>query len=255
MIRSCIAAARAVGLGVQQVRPDRVVEQVRLLGHEPDHVAEARQRHRFDVAAIDLDRPGVHVVEPRDEVRRRRLAGTRRPDEGDELTRIDLEVDLLEPEGLDELDRRDVGQFRGLDARLLCDRSGCDRRWNHRDGVPERDIPESDAAANGRAIERDRVGRIDDFRIHLEVLEDPVEEGERALDLDLDAEELAEGEEQPALERGERDDVADGRGRRVALDREETGQPIHECRRDRKDRADDHEEPAPDHGLADQECG
>ena len=104
-------------------------------------------------------------------------------------------------------------------------------------------------------LERHRVGRVDDLGLHLEVLEDPVEQGERALDLDLDVEQLAEREEQPALERGERDDVADGRRRRVALDREIAGQPVHERRRDAEDRADDHEEPAADHRLADLERG
>ncbi len=43
--------------------------------------------------------------------------------------------------------------------------------------------------------------------------------------------------------------------RRVALDREVPGQPVHERRRDAEDRADDHEEPAPDHRLADLERG
>ena len=64
-----------------------------------------------------------------------------------------------------------------------------------------------------RRVERDRVGRVDDLGVHLEVLEDPVEEGERALDLDLDVEQLAEREEQPALERRERDDRAGDRAR------------------------------------------
>ena len=104
-----------------------------------------------------------------------------------------------------------------------------------------------------RRVEGDRVGRVHDPGVQLEVLEDPVEQRERALDLDLDVEQLAEREEEPALERRERDDVADRRRRRVAVDRQVAGQPVHERRRDAEDRADDHEEPAPDHRLADLE--
>ena len=64
------------------------------------------------------------------------------------------------------------------------------------------------AAHRGR-VERHRIGRIGDLVLQLEVLEDAVEERERALDLDLDVEQLAEREEEPALQRGEGDDGAD----------------------------------------------
>ena len=66
----------------------------------------------------------------------------------------------------------------------------------------------------------DRVGRVGDLRVHREVLEDPVEQGERALDLDLHVEQLAEREEEPALEGRERDDDAGRRGGRVAVGRQ-----------------------------------
>ena len=69
-------------------------------------------------------------------------------------------------------------------------------------------------AADRRRLEVDRVGRVDDLGVQLEVLEDPVEQRERALDLDLDVEQLAEREEQPALERREGDDVAGASARR-----------------------------------------
>ena len=45
--------------------------------------------------------------------------------------------------------------------------------------------------------------------LHLQVLEDPVEQREGALDLDLDVQQLAEREEEAALERGEGHDGAD----------------------------------------------
>src|SRR5207342_3048883 len=72
-----------------------------------------------DVDAIDLDGSGVDVVEAWDQVRRGRLATARRSDEGDELTRVGLEVDMLEREARDELDGRypvepTVGRPEGL---------------------------------------------------------------------------------------------------------------------------------------------
>ena len=66
-------------------------------------------------------------------------------------------------------------------------------------------------------VERDGVGRVDDLGFDPEVFEDPVEQGERALDLDLDIEQLAEGEEQAALEGGECDDCAGRRRRGIAV--------------------------------------
>ena len=55
---------------------------------------------------------------------------------------------------------------------------------------------EPHAAADLGRIECDRIGGIDDLGIHLEVLEDPIEERERPLDVDLDVQQLAEREEQ-----------------------------------------------------------
>ena len=77
-------------------------------------------------------------------------------------------------------------------------------------------MPEAHVAADLRRIEGAGAGAVGDLDRQVEVLEDAVEEGQRALDLDLDVEELAEREEEPALQRREGDDVADasGRGRR-----------------------------------------
>ena len=85
----------------------------------------------------------------------------------------------------------------------------------------------------------DCVGRVDDHGIELEVLEDPIEQGKRALDLDLDVEQLPQREEQPALEGSEGDDVTDRRSRRIALDREEPGQSGHSPIRGRGEAAGD----------------
>ena len=117
----------------------------------------------------------------------------------------------------------------------------------------ERDVAERDLAADRRGLQRHGVRGVDDLRLEVQVLEDPVEQRERALDLDLHVEQLAEREEQAALERGERDDVAGGRRGRVARRGERARQPVHERGHDREDRADDREEPAADHRLADLE--
>ena len=88
-----------VGRRVAEVVADRGVEQVGLLGHDPDDLAERGQGEPADVDAVDLDRARVDVVEPRDQVGRRRLARARRADERHELARLGLEVDVLEAEG------------------------------------------------------------------------------------------------------------------------------------------------------------
>ena len=205
--------------------------------------AERRELDPADVDAVDLDRSGVDVVQPRDQVGRRRLARARRPDERDELARLRLEVDVLERERREQLDRGqrrrhrrrrleptsastavlvDLGGGERLcrPPRLRGDRrparraASCARAERHRLGrVAERHVAEADLAADIARVERDRVGRVDDLGVHLEVFEDPVEQGQRALDLDLDVEQLAEREEQAALERRERDDRAGGRRR------------------------------------------
>ena len=84
MIRSWIAAARAAtsssssvasGSRVAEVVADRGVEEVRLLGHGPDHLPEGGELDPADIDVVDLDRAGVDVVEARDEVGGRGLAG------------------------------------------------------------------------------------------------------------------------------------------------------------------------------------
>ena len=95
-----------LGLGVVQVVADGRVEQVGLLGHHADHLAERGELDLPDVDAVDLDGAGVHVVQPRDQVRRRGLARAGRTDQCDQLARLRLEVDVLERERLDDLERR-----------------------------------------------------------------------------------------------------------------------------------------------------
>ena len=88
-----------LGPGEQQVLADRRVEQVRLLGHEPDEPRRATRAGSAGRRCPSIETaPVVDVVQARDEVGRRRLAGARRADERHELAGSRLERDVLEPE-------------------------------------------------------------------------------------------------------------------------------------------------------------
>ena len=81
------------GAAVAYVLRDRTGEQKRLLQHGRHAAPQAPARHPAHVAAVDLHRALRRVVEAGDEVRDRRLPRTRRPDEGDRLSRLDPEGD------------------------------------------------------------------------------------------------------------------------------------------------------------------
>ena len=134
------------------------------------------------------------------------------PDQRHELARLGVEADVGQREGLD---RGRHGAALGLRLRRL----GRDLELGGRHRVAERDVVEADPAAHRARRQVDRVGRIGDLVVHLEVLEDAVEQRQRALDLDLDVEQLAEREEEARLERGEGHDGADA-DVRVAADDE-----------------------------------
>ena len=89
-----ICVARRVRLAVGDVLPDRRVEQLRVLQHEPDLPAQRPDREVPDVDAVDGDRAGVRVVEARDQADERGLAAAARPDQPDELTGLDDEGDV-----------------------------------------------------------------------------------------------------------------------------------------------------------------
>ncbi len=81
---------RRLGPGVGQVLAQGGVEEVGLLRDEADDVAEAGEADAAHVAAVDLDGSLGHVVEARQEVGRRRLAGTGWPHERHQLPRLRL---------------------------------------------------------------------------------------------------------------------------------------------------------------------
>jgi hypothetical protein len=187
------------GLRIQEVGADGVMEQVRLLGHEADDPAQRHQAELPDVQAIDLHRARLHVVQPRDEVRRGRLAGARRAHQGDQLPRRRLEIDVAQAERqrLGRGGRRTVPAIapgRRSDELVTITRDHLPRRGRW---VGEGHVAEADAAGDRRGGKVDGVRRIHDHGIQLQVLEDPVEQRQGALDLHLHVQQLAEREEQP----------------------------------------------------------
>ena len=118
-----------------------------------------------------------------------RLAGAARSDERDQLSRFRLEADMREGER--RVDRRlRPGSERG------CRHSG--KETSSKDSRPATSSRRSVTASGRRKLDR-----------QIEIFEDAIEEREGALDLDLNVEELTEREEEPALQRGEGDDIAD----------------------------------------------
>ena len=75
-----LGLARA-GLADGDVLADRAVEQEHVLADIGDLPAQRAARHAGDVLAVDLDRSGVGLVEPQDQVEHRGLAAAGRPDQ------------------------------------------------------------------------------------------------------------------------------------------------------------------------------
>ena len=71
-----------------------VREQRVILEHDAD-VALVR-RHEGDVAVAEMDRAGRGLDEAAEDAEQRGLSGPRRPEQRDELTRRDLERDVIE---------------------------------------------------------------------------------------------------------------------------------------------------------------
>ena len=136
-----------------EVLAHRGMEEIRLLRDDPDEIRKRGEGEVSHVDAADRDGAAVDVVEPRCEVAERRLPGA----------------------GLaDECRRRPGGHG---EAHVL-QRPGVVR-------VAEPDGVENDVARVG---DLDRIFPLGDVNRCVEVLEDPVEERERGLDVEADAE-------------------------------------------------------------------
>jgi hypothetical protein len=141
------------GLGEAEVLANRGMEEIRLLRDDPDEIGERGEREVSHVDASDRDGAAVDVVEPRCEVAERRLPGAGLPD---------------------ECRRRPGGHG---EAHVL-QRPRVVR-------VAEPDRVENDVARVGGL---DRIFPLGDVDRCVQVFEDAVEERERGLDVEADAE-------------------------------------------------------------------
>ena len=117
--------------------------------------------------------------------------------------------------------------------------------------VAEPHVVEDDVAG---LRDRQRVGLLLDVDRLVEVLEDPVEERERRLHVEPDAEQRADREEQPRLQRRERDERRDVDRVRAARERK-PAEPVDRGRHDREARLDRRHHPAAGHALPHLEVG
>src|SRR5579885_2547491 len=81
---------------VQKIFTDRRVEQVRFLCYHADQFAERGERDVFDVMPINLNGAAIHVIEPWQQVGNRRLARAAWSDQSSQLSRLNIERDVIE---------------------------------------------------------------------------------------------------------------------------------------------------------------
>ena len=168
--------------------------------------------------AVDRDGPLGRVVEACDEIPARRLAGARFSHERRLRARRHRERDVLQRPGVVV--------------------------------VAEADSIEGHVAA--RMLQRPRA--LDDVDRLVEVVEDAVEQRQRALHLELDTEEAADREEEPGLQGRERDERAD-RDHRGAARLRPAGEPVDERRHHCERHLDRGHHPAAGHPAAHLEVG
>ena len=84
-----------VVLRIEQVLPDCPVEEIGLLAHDADLLPEPREIELPDVDPVKGDTAARHVVETRDQVDHRALAGARGTDDRDAFPAVKLEADVL----------------------------------------------------------------------------------------------------------------------------------------------------------------
>ena len=80
---------------VADILHDRSRKQVGVLKHHGDVTAQVVPLNMADINAVDGDGPALDIVEAVDEVRDRRLSGSRGTHEGDLLPRPRVEADIL----------------------------------------------------------------------------------------------------------------------------------------------------------------
>ncbi len=200
-----------LGTGVDEVRPDRVVEQMRILGDNAHGVAQRSQGDVADVMAADPDRPGPRVVHPGHQLADRRLPGAGRPHQGHQLTGCDAERDVMQD---------------GFGYPPVEDGHRLQRRQRHlvRGRVTEADVVEFDRRRPARQV--DRIRPVGDGRRQVEHLEHPLEGDQRGHHVDVDVRQLRQRPIEAGQVRRQRDDRADLKytlGREPAADSVDDG--------------------------------
>ena len=197
-----------------QVLAERAGEEVDVLQHEPDRAAPRLLAVVADVDAVERDPPRGRLVEAQQEIRHRRLAAAREPDEGHLLAAADAQAHAIER------------------ARAAV--------------VDEAHVLEGDLAP-GLGHGLDRIGPVGRARRGVEHAEDAIGRGERALDEVELLRELDQRPEEPARVLDEEHERADGHRRLEDLRRADVDD--HHHRRDlgrgerRPERVLDQEEP------------
>ena len=90
-----VLLGRMVG-AVGEVVVDRSFEQPRVLQHHAEAAAHVGSRRLAGVDTVDEDASGLDLVEPHEEIDQGRLARAGRPDDGDRLTRDDVQAQVLD---------------------------------------------------------------------------------------------------------------------------------------------------------------
>ena len=219
-------------VGVEQVRPDRVVEHVGVLGDVADDVLQRLERDVADVVAPDPDRASVDVVEPSHEVGDRGLARAGGTDERDHLAGLGDERDVVE----------DLDVVTGLDAGDRLERGERDVVGLR---VGEGDVVELEAG--GVLGQREGARLLLDQAREVEHLEDPVEADQRRHHVDADVGQRLQRPQQPDQQGAQGDQGAD---RQVALDREVAADAVDEGGGQRREQGHRGEEDAGEQGDA-----
>ena len=189
-----------VGLGVEQVGPDRVVEHVASWVTTPTVSRSDDWVTSRTSSAADQHRSPGDVVEARDQADDRRLARAGRTDQRDELAGVGLERDVVQHLRIGR--RVEHGHRFERGQRHLVGRR-----------VAEVDVVELDRCWH-RPAASTASGVVGDHRRQVEHLEHPLERDERGHDVDLHVRQRRERAVQPGQVGGERDDGADVECRR-----------------------------------------
>ncbi len=212
---TCVAAASiSARLGLQapecDVLGDGSGEQESLLRDDPELSAQRGLGDVPEVDAVDQDPAVARVVEPREQLGDRRLAGARVADQGDRGPRRDVEVEVVQ----------DVGEL----------------------AVAEPDVIELDMALDLRKVKCS--GAVDHLGLLVEHAEDAVERGGSGEERVVQLRELLNRVEEVGEVQREREQRSHGH---AAVHDERTAEPEHDRRRDRGEHVDGREVDAVEH--------